>query len=148
MTPAGAPSQIQYNAGAVLGASPNLTFDGTSLVAPSLKIPRETVQTDSANAFAYTIQLDLANNLKLTLNTNVNSLRFSGYPPSGICFRFRLFVTQGDPGGFNITWPASMNWGTASPPTLTGNTGLTDIFEMLTLDGGTTWYSVVIGQGF
>jgi hypothetical protein len=148
MTPAGAPSQIQYNAGTVLGASPNLTFDGTSLVAPSLKIPRETVQTDSATSFAYTIELDLANNLILTLNTNVNSLRFSGYPPAGICFRFRLFVTQGDPGGFSIAWPGSMLWGIAGAPTLTGNTGLTDIIEMITLDGGTTWYSVVIGQGF
>jgi hypothetical protein len=42
-----------------------------------------------------------------------------------------------------ITWPASVDWPSATAPTLTASG--TDVLVFITCDGGTTWYGFVAG---
>ena len=45
--------------------------------------------------------------------------------------------------GNAVTWPAGTVWPSATPPTLSAGT---DVFVLLTMDAGTTWYGFTSGQ--
>ena len=45
--------------------------------------------------------------------------------------------------GNAVTWPAGTVWPSATPPTLSEGT---DVFVLLTMDAGTTWYGFTSGQ--
>jgi hypothetical protein len=45
---------------------------------------------------------------------------------------------------YTITWPAAVKWAAGTAPTL--STANTDVFVLLTVDAGTTWYAFVSGQ--
>lgn len=62
---------------------------------------------------------------------------------SGTVTSFVLEMLNG--GSQTINWPASVDWDSGVPPTLTASG--TDILTFFTRDGGTTWYGFVAGQG-
>ena len=45
-----------------------------------------------------------------------------------------------------ITWPGTVDWAGASAPTLSTGSGDVDIFVFLTVDGGSNYYGIVLGQ--
>ena len=48
---------------------------------------------------------------------------------------------------FVVSWPASVEWPAATAPTLTSTSNAVDVLVFQTVDGGTTWYGFVAGQG-
>jgi hypothetical protein len=48
--------------------------------------------------------------------------------------------------GYTVTWPTSVDWPSATAPTLTATASAVDQFVFYTYDGGTTWYGFTAGQ--
>lgn len=102
----------------------------------------KTVSTLAAN-----VSLDLASfqNFEHTLANNV-TYAFAN-APSSASFGFTLKIVQ-DAGasGYTVTWPASVDWPSATAPTLTSTASAVDMFVFTTNDGGTTFYGFTAGQ--
>jgi len=91
---------------------------------------------------AVTIDLDTGNNFSTAMAGAV-TYTFSNPATSGKVSSFTLKVVND---GNAITWPASVDWPSATAPTLSAS-GETDYFVFITHDGGTTWYGFTAGQG-
>ena len=91
---------------------------------------------------AVTIDLDTGNNFSTAMAGAV-TYTFSNAATSGKVSAFTLEVVND---GNAITWPASVDWPSATAPTLSAS-GETDYFVFITHDGGTTWYGFTAGQG-
>jgi hypothetical protein len=104
----------------------------------------ETAITSSSNAITVDCQVGNVFTHVLTENT---TFTFSNAPASGRAFAFTLKIVQ-DSGanGYTVTWPASVDWPSATAPTLTATASAVDVFVFYTHDGGTTFYGFVAGQ--
>lgn len=58
-----------------------------------------------------------------------------------------LLLRQGGAGGWDVTWPAAVEWVGGSAPTLSGTAGDVDAITLFTVDGGTQWIGVFGGSG-
>lgn len=83
-----------------------------------------------------TCDLSLGRVFKLTVS-QVTTLAFTNVPTSAFAVRVRLQITNG--AAFAVTWPGSVSWLSGTAPTL--KTAGVDEVEMMTTDGGTTWYA-------
>ena len=93
-----------------------------------------TVDCEAGNAFSHT----------LTENT---TFTFSNPPASGTAYSFSLEIIQdASAAGFTVTWPTSVDWPSATAPTLTATASAKDVFVFYTRDGGTNWAGFVAGQ--
>jgi len=93
-----------------------------------------TVDCETGNAFSHT----------LTENT---TFTFSNPPASGTAYTFSLEVIQdASASGYTVTWPTSVDWPSATAPTLTATASAKDVFVFYTRDGGTNWYGFTSGQ--
>ena len=93
-----------------------------------------TVDCETGNVFSHT----------LTENT---TFTFSNPPASGTAYAFSLRVVQdASASGYTVTWPGSVDWPSATAPTLTATADAVDWFVFSTVDGGTTWYGFTSGQ--
>jgi hypothetical protein len=88
-------------------------------------------------------------------NGNVQSLILTGNAtisltsPANNSFRSLLLLLQQDStGSRTVTWPGSVNWGGPGAPVLTTTASKTDIINLFTVNGGTTWYGAVGIQGY
>ena len=83
-----------------------------------------------------TLDLSLARTFVFTV-TQATTIAFSNVPSSSFTTRIVLIITNGS--AFVATWPAAVVWlGGAGPGLrLSG----VDIVELITRDGGTTWYA-------
>lgn len=85
---------------------------------------------------------DLANgNVRTATVTGNVTVSFTNVPTTGQAANVFLILTNG--GAFSVTWPASVDWPSATAPTLTS--AGTDLLVFTTVDGGTTWYGVLSG---
>lgn len=100
--------------------------------------------TSTTNATA--VNCESGNNFSHTLTENT-TFTFSNPPATGTAYGFTLKLVQ-DAGasGYTVTWPASIDWPSATAPTLTATASAIDIFVFYTHDGGTNWYGFVAGQ--
>ncbi|HEY8817446.1 MAG TPA: hypothetical protein VIM25_01300 [Candidatus Limnocylindrales bacterium] len=57
------------------------------------------------------------------------------------------YVIQDGTGSRLVTWPGSVVWPGGTAPTLSTAAGSVDRIILETLDGGTTWYGVMVGGG-
>lgn len=92
-----------------------------------------------------TINLNNGNIFNVSLNANITIFTISNIPTSSFTANFTLIFTA-DGNARGVSWPASIKWPSATPPTLTTTNGKRDIFSFVTLDGGTNWYGFVGGQ--
>ena len=93
-----------------------------------------TVNCHNGNAFSHT----------LTENT---TFTFSNPPASGTAYSFSIEIIQdASASGFTVTWPASVDWPSATAPTLTATASAKDVFIFTTRDGGSNWYGFTAGQ--
>jgi hypothetical protein len=113
---------------------------GTDVLAPNgeLKGYSETKLAMAAND----VNLSLGNVQTKTIS-GATTLTFSNPPAAGSSGSFTLFLTNG--GSAAVTWPAGVDWPTATAPTLTA-TGV-DVLVFTTIDAGTTWYGIASGIG-
>lgn len=104
----------------------------------------ETAVTSTTNATTINCQNGNVFTHALTENT---TFTFSNAPASGRAFAFTLKLVQdASASGFTVTWPTSVDWPSATAPTLTATASAVDVFVFYTHDGGTTWYGFVAGQ--
>jgi len=87
-----------------------------------------------------TIDLTLGNSVTAT-TTGATTWTFSNPTASDELCGFVLKLVNG--GSATQTWPASVDWPSATAPTLT--TSGTDVLVFITCDGGTTWYGFTAG---
>lgn len=81
-----------------------------------------------------------------TITAN-STFTFSG-AASGYACSWTLVLTQDGTGGRTVTWPASVKWAGGTAPTLSTGAFYVDLFVFLTTNGGTVWWSNLVGNHF
>ena len=103
-----------------------------------------TAVTSTTNAT--TVNLQDGTNFSHTLTENT-TFTFSNPAASGKVSSFTLKIIQdASASGCTVTWPAAVDWPSATAPTLTATASAVDYFVFITHDGGTTWYGFTAGQ--
>src|SRR6056300_1393491 len=106
----------------------------------------ETFAAVTSSSNATTIDCEAGNVFSHTLSENT-TFTFSNPPASGTAYGFSLKVVQdASASGYTVTWPTSVDWPSATAPTLTSTASAVDQFVFYTHDGGTTWYGFTAGQ--
>ena len=82
--------------------------------------------------------LSLGNSVSATVDTNANTFTFTNPTASDEACSFTLILTNG--GSQTVNWPSSVDWPSATAPTLTSS-GV-DILVFITIDGGTIWHGM------
>ena len=108
-----------------------LDVDATSIKADSF------IETHAVTTGV--LDCSLANVFSATLST-ATTFSFTNVPAVDGAYACTLKLTSA---GNVVTWPAGTVWPTAKPPTLSEGT---DVFVLLTMDAGTTWYGFTSGQ--
>lgn len=118
-------------------------IDDNKLFLPVNTFSTETTATISSGTL--TIDLNTATAFDVQLNSNITTLTITNIQGNGKTSSFILMLTaDGTPR--TIVWPASFKWPQGLSPTLTSTNGKKDVFLFYTVDGGTTWISLVTGQ--
>ena len=143
-------AEINYLDVTTLGtteASKAVTADANGVVTFDNGISEEyTAVTSSSNAT--TVNLRDGTNFSHTLTENT-TFTFSNPASSGKVSSFTLNIVQdASASGYTVTWPTSVDWPSATAPTLTATASAIDYFVFITHDGGTNWYGFTAGQAF
>ena len=115
--------------------SASSNFADNVLQRPVLKDYAETKVAMAAHA----VDLELGNVFTYTLSGG-QTVTFTNPPASGTAGSFTMIVTNG--GSATLTWPTSVDWPSATAPTLTAS-GV-DVLFFTTCDGGTIWYGTAV----
>jgi len=105
----------------------------------------ETAVTNATSGSTETLDLESGNVFDLTLDNNC-TITLSNPPASGTSGSFTLILRQDGTGSRTVTWPASVDWASATAPTLTTDAAAVDVLTFMTVDGGTVWLGFVAGQ--
>ena len=126
-------------------ASKAVTADANGVVTFDNGISEEyNAVTSSSNAT--TVNLRDGTNFSHTLTENT-TFTFSNPASSGKVSAFTLKIVQdASASGYTVTWPGSVDWPSATAPTLTATASAVDYFVFITHDGGTTYYGFTSGQ--
>ena len=140
----GVTSAIQTQLDAKVGASYTGDVDITGeLLVDSYN---ETYAAVTSSSNATTVNCEAGNAFSHILTENT-TFTFSNPPASGTAFSFSIEIIQdASASGFSVTWPASVDWPSATAPTLTATANAKDIFVFYTRDGGTNFYGFTAGQ--
>ncbi len=90
------------------------------------------------------IDLELGNVVSLTVDTSTNTFTFSNPSATAIACGITIWVTNG--GSQTIVWPASVDWPSATAPTLTAAGVDKVVFE--TINNGTLWTGDLINLDY
>lgn len=105
----------------------------------------ETFSTVTSSSNATALNLTTSSNFQHTLTENT-TFTFSNPAVSGKATSFTLKLVQdASASGYTVTWPAAVDWPSATAPTLTATASAVDLFVFYTNDGGTTWYGLTAG---
>lgn len=126
---------------------------GTTVFANGASAPADTsngggeVYFNAGNSgSAITLSLANGNVQRVVLTANATLTLTS---PASNSFRsLLLLIVQDATGSRTMTWPASVRWGTPGAPTLSTTGNATDIVNLFTVNGGTTWYASAGVKGY
>jgi hypothetical protein len=135
-------AELNYNDITTLGtseASKVVTADANGVVIFDGGIVEdETAVTSTTNATTVNCRDGNVFTHVLTENT---TFTFSDPPASGRAFGFTLKIVQdASASGYTVTWPASVDWPSATAPTLTATASAVDVFVFYTHD----WWDYVL----
>lgn len=125
---------LPKSGGTMTGA---LVMGDQELSRPRLKDVAEVRVAKGSISGAQSLDCEAANVFTATI-TGETTWTFSNPPATGYAGCITLILTNG--GSATQNWPNSVDWPSATAPTLTA-AGV-DILTFMTLDGGTTWYGV------
>ncbi len=100
-------------------------------------------------AVTSTLALDLstAEYFSATLSSANCVVSFNNIPvTTNVVQNFVLALRQGS-GANLVTWPTSVKWSFGRAPVLSYKQGVTDIFEFVSYDNGTTWTGSLVSAG-
>jgi hypothetical protein len=100
----------------------------------------ETVTADTSTAYT----IDLANG-SVQILTLTGNCTFT-FPTATAGQSFILLLKQDGTGGRTVTWPASVEWPSATAPTITSTASKLDKFVFTAADSN--WYGSVAGQNY
>ncbi|NDG29737.1 hypothetical protein EB118_06545 [bacterium] len=109
------------------------------------RIYNRTLQTLTPAAGTVTIDLSQGSAILIVLQNAISGWTLQNIP-SGVEFEFRLYISI--QGGSISAWPTGTLWANGQTPTLTTTATKTDVFSFTTLNGGTSWQALVVGQNF
>lgn len=120
--------------------SGSINFQDNNLVRPMLKDFAALTQVVSSSGNTTTINIENGNSVVTTLTENTTIALANPTASDDLC-QVIIKITQDDAGGaYTVAWPASVDWGGGSAPTISTGNGAVDIVTLKTWDGGTTWY--------
>ena len=124
-------------------ASKAVTADANGVVT----FDNGTIEESTAlSGTSVTVNLRDGDNFTHTLSGNT-TYTFSNPAASGKVSAFTLKIVQdASASGYTVTWPTSVDWSSATAPTLTATASAVDYFVFITHDGGTTYYGFTAGQ--
>lgn len=136
-----------FNGDMALGnaAADTVTVTGT-VVGASLKTYTETRTAPTISGGALTLDCSLGTYFKVALNAAC-TVTISNAPASGRALGITVIFTA-DGTLRAITWPGSVVWAGGVAPTMTSTNNKRDIITLVTEDGGTTWFGIVVGQAY
>jgi hypothetical protein len=139
-------AEINYLDVTTLGtteASKAVTADANGVVT----FDNGTIEESTAlSGTSVTVNLRDGDNFTHTLSGNT-TYTFSNPAASGKVSAFTLKIVQdASASGYTVTWPTSVDWPSATAPTLTATASAVDYFVFITHDGGTTYYGFTAGQ--
>lgn len=110
---------------------------------------KDYAETKTDPAAAATVDLDLENGNVFEVEMDQDTtFTFSNPPASGTTGSFTLILKQDSNGGWDATWPGTVDWEAGTIPTLSNAANLIDILSFFTVDGGTTWFGFLGGVNF
>ena len=108
----------------------------------------ETYATVTSTTGATSVDCHNGNTFMHTL-TESTTFTFTNPPATGTAYSMSVEIIQdATASGFTVAWPTTVDWPSATPPTLTGEPSGVDVFVFTTRNGGTDWYGFTAGQGF
>jgi len=146
-------AELNYNDITTLGtsqASKTVTADANGDVNLSEELKaksyNETYAAVTSSGGATTINCETGNAFSHVM-TEATTLAFSNPPASGTAFIFSLEVIQDASGsGFVLNFPTTVDWPSATAPTVSATANAKDVYVFYTRDGGTNWYGFTAGQ--
>jgi len=140
----------------VSATAPTVRADGSALQTGDLWVDSDDRKVYYRTAAATWLSTDIE--LHTTLASNAIDVQSSDYfsrtvsaattftftnaTAAPVTNSFILKLTDG--GNFAVTWPGSVDWAGGTAPTLTTN-GV-DILGFFSVDGGTTWYGMMMSK--
>jgi len=124
------------------------TFTANQTVTAELKANsyNESYTAVTSTSNATTVNCEAGNTFMHTLTENT-TFTFSNPPASGTGYTMTVEIIQdASASGYTVTWPTSVDWPSATAPTLTATASAVDLFVFTTRDGGTTWYGFLAGD--
>lgn len=109
-------------------------------------VPSVALSTVAESADAVSVDVSNYGAVDVTLSDDC-TLALTNVPQLAGVWQVRLVVRQGD-GPFAVTWPAGTVWVGGTEPTLTETEAAVDVIDLFTVDGGSVWFGVVVGQAF
>ena len=91
------------------------------------------------------LDLSASNNFIANFEEDIESFTTSNNPENGAAFVITLVLNITT--GSAVTWPSNIIWPDGVFPASSA-IGTTDIFKLLTIDGGTSFYAYIVGQGY
>jgi len=106
----------------------------------------ETYAAVSVSSNTVTIDCEAGNVFSVTLDANVTTTTFSNPPASGTAYALALRLVQDATGSRSFAFPSTVDWPSATAPTISTDANSVDWYVFTTVDGGTTWYGFTAGQ--
>ena len=106
----------------------------------------ETYVAVSVSTNTVTIDCEAGNVFSVTLDANVTTTTFSNPPASGTAYALALRLVQDATGSRSFAFPTTVDWPSATAPTISTDANSVDWYVFTTVDGGTTWYGFTAGQ--
>lgn len=134
------PTGSQLNSADLVTVSATQTFTNKTLTNPTVTNYTETAYTANTST-AITVSLANGTVQILTLTGNATITM----PTAGAGKSFVIILRQDATGSRSVTW-STVNWPSATAPTVTGTASKQDIFSFFS--DGTSWYGTTIGQNY
>ena len=125
--------------GSAVGTTPAISIDEHQVMKATSYADSYLAPTSSSNAT--TINCRGGNYFKHTLTENT-TFTFSN-PPTAYSFILHLVQAAS---AKTVTWPNSVDWASATAPTISTGNGDDDFYVFATSDGGSVWYGFTAGQ--
>lgn len=127
-------------------ANGGIALNGNLLTGPKIQNYSESATIPTISSGNLTLNMANGNIFgPVALNANITTLTISNPPANGTAGSLTLLL-KANGTALSVTWPASILWSGGTAPTLTSTANKTDIFTLITVDGGTSYLGLKAGQ--
>jgi hypothetical protein len=108
----------------------------------------ENAPTVTISSNVITVNLTTQNTVPFMFNANITTTTLSNIPASGKYCSILWLPTYN---GSSFTWAwltSTVKWPGGAAPVFTNTNAKVDAFVTFTIDGGTTWRGIIVGQNY